>query len=549
MGFHPPIPSVAHGWYLVLAYIELIIFLCVLILVQCLRQQKLRYLAVAAILIPICFVATQDMSLVDYAYVFSPAYRLINHFKLKEIYFQYDLLMPILAAGWMKLGLNLTDFQIVPRISIYLFLAAAFIYANRVFKKPLAYLLLVSLILLKIYAIFNYDLAASIQLTPLRLDLWLVLLIIAAEKGVYSKLLGVCLGLMNIVHHSFGLFYTLSYLEVCIVLIALDYKDHVWKNTMTLRGLLKKHVILILPNTVLISPGLLCYFLLFNCSETEGTALYKTLGIGFLRVSNVSFYWYVFALLCMTFALLIQRRKQLPLNYVSSGIFLIFLVVGNSLYFFGRSHEANIINTSGSSVVALFLFFDLLNRRNTSGYFKTLQSKFKKIILSALPIFFIFIVTYFYSERITTIVNYQAGSIFLGRFSYRMSNEMFQFKNITKSQFESMIFNTDELKLITHNSQKIFVLSYMYDFYYYYYGKYIPRAHFTPYYAWPYKNELVRYLQKLLDDGFYLVIPERAVVKSNETLADWEVDGHREILSGLTYEHNFEKNGFKLVWK
>ncbi len=81
----------------------------------------------------------------------------------------------------------------------------------------------------------------------------------------------------------------------------------------------------------------------------------------------------------------------------------------------------------------------------------------------------------------------------------------------------------------------------------YYYGQYKPRGHYLPYYAWPFKTKLIIYLQKLLDKGFYLVIPEAP--NSNLVLGNWEVEGHKEVLSSLIYKKDINKDGFRVIWK
>jgi len=460
IGLNFPMPAKAHGLSLWLACTEVLILLYLLYKISCLSKLWSTVL-VMVLLAPLCFIATKPISLLDYSFIFSPAYRLIHHAKLENIYFQYDLFMPLLAAGWMKLGLDANDFQIIPRLSIYLFCIGLFVYARRYFSKPLPYVLLAALIIIKIYAIPNGDLAASIQITPLRLDLWLLLLFIVAEKGVYSKWLGCGLGGMAIIHHNFGIFYILSYLELSAALFLIDHADHVHTKSMTFIALIRKHFILTLPNLVLIGCGLLTYNFLFHSTVSEGIEIYKTLGVGFLRVSNVSFYWYVLALQCVTIGLLLQNRKNFSTNYLASGLFLLFIVTANSLYFFGRSHEWNLLNISASIVLTFFLFLDILYKTYLDSNPQSVDFRLKQRLLRAAPSVFVLVMGIVYSERIVTSTQLQITNLMQGKFQYPMSAKDIDANNLSHQQLGEKIFNIDSLKSITHGSNKVYILSYL----------------------------------------------------------------------------------------
>jgi len=118
--------------------------------------------------------------------------------------------------------------------------------------------------------------------------------------------------------------------------------------------------------------------LIFNGASIDSAYLYQQIGIGFIQISKISFYWYFLVLVSATVAILFLKRNNLSINYFNSSLLLIALSIGNSIYFFGRSHEHNIINISASLIFVLFLFFDLVLYHTE---IKTqLQSKYRKII-------------------------------------------------------------------------------------------------------------------------------------------------------------------------
>ena len=102
---------------------------------------------VCVTLVPICFIAYQHFSWTDYAYVLAPALRLSQGAGLSEIYFQYDLLVSLVAKCWMDLGIDPGKFYIAGQLSYYIFLIAAFLFARAFFSDgTLPLFLLVSLV-------------------------------------------------------------------------------------------------------------------------------------------------------------------------------------------------------------------------------------------------------------------------------------------------------------------------------------------------------------------------------------------------------------------
>lgn len=465
--------------------------------------------AVAIILFPACFFATMPMCLADYSYIFAPALRIIHHFKLSEIYFQYDLLLSLIAVLWMKLGLDLNHFQIVGQFSLYVFLLASFFFSKRLFiKNELSFYLLASMALIKIYAIMH-DPVFCFQITPLRLDWWLLLVILTYEKGLYSKWTGLSLGALIIFHRTFGIIYVLGYLETVLILLILDYIKNITR-TCALKTALKAHFKYNISNAAIIVLAFGISTLMFGAS-LESASNYQAIGIGFLKISETSFYWYIAVIICAASIYLFSLREKLPGGYFATGSFLIFLAVGNSIYFFGRSHEHNIINVAGSLVFVMFMLFDLLA-------FKYRNNTLKRMLIILLPNIFILLLLIFYSERISTV-------------------SAQKFEKIKKFQFvyprQLYPLDVQQVRELTDFCQKVYFVGEC-DFYYYYYGGYVPQGRFLPYNAWIFKKELVDFVQKLIDSGYYIVF----------------MDGNNnEVLADLKYNKIVEKGGLRAVRK
>ncbi len=482
------------------------------------RFDKISIYAVPIILIPVCFIATTPMALADYSFVFAPALRIIHHFKLSEIYFQYDLSLSLLAALWMKLDIDLNHFQILGELSVYLLLLVSFFFSKRLFlRKELSYYLLAAMVLIKIYAPID-DAVVCFQVTPLRLDWWFLLVILAYEKGLYSKWTGLALGVLTVFHRTFGIIYAIGYLETVILLLFLDFTRGI-PSACDLKTILEKHFKYNIGNVIIIFLSLGISALWFGLS-LESAATYQKIGIGFLPISKISFYWYVPVMLSAASIYLLKMRGKLPEGYFSTGVFLVFLAVGNSIYFFGRSHENNIINISGSLVFTLFMLFDLLainyNRHRENN-------ALKRISVAMLPNVFLLFLLFFYSGKIYTVTEQKLN-------------------NIKKLQFicpMPLSVDTKQIKELANANPNVYFVG-DYDFYYYYYGGYVPQGRFSPCATWVYKKDLIDFLQDLLGKGYCIVFLKENILSPKL---------YEEVFVELRYDEMKEKDGVKAIWK
>lgn len=518
IGFNPPMPNQAPGLspFALMAVVMSILWLLIKVSY---RKERLANILIIIFLLPICFIATGPISPSDYSYIFAPALRLLKHFEIKEIYFQYDLLLSFIAVIWMKMNINLNFFQIIGQLSFYVLFLASFFFSKRFFiKKQLSYYLLISLVLVKIYGLMH-DPVLCFQVTPLRLDWWILLLALSFISGIYNKLLGIVLGLLVIFHRTFGLIYTIGYFEIISVLFLLDFIDSKI-SFQSFKIKIKKHFFLCLPNIAILAFSFVASLIILGDS-LEAASAYQKIGIGFLPISAISFYWYFPILASATVVLLMKKRKSLSTNYFNSSLLLIVLSIGNSIYFFGRSHEHNIINISASLIFVLFLFFDLVLYPLTAK--GELQSKWKKVISVLLPSSFILLITFFYSAGI-------------------LNRSQIQFTNLQKHQTIYPIptdWGIKKIRDITNNSDKVYFTG-NYDFYYYYSGKYTPEGRYSPYPSWVYKGDMINFMQSLLDKGYYIVSPGQGAAE--------DPTPDKEILSELRYNRSTVQDGFKVIW-
>lgn len=457
-----------------------------------LHSSRLATVVIAIMLAPVCFIATEPISLLDYSYIFTPALRLIKGFSINDIYFQYDLLLSLLAAAWMKLGLDLNTFQILGQLAYYIAILTVFLLSKKLFcTKELSIFLVTALVLGRIYA-SPYDAAVVFQVTPLRLDLWMILLISVYYFGAYHWTAGLICGFLILFHKNFGILYASAYLQFLITLSTVDYLDNREAKPFPDRLVfcLKR---CFSPTMIILFFSITSYLVFKNEQFGGYSGYYQKIGIGFIQIATTSFYWYVPVMLSIAFTLLLRLRKQLTSDYFSTGILLLFCMIGNSVYFFGRSTENNILNISIGLLFVFFLMLDLVTRFIQTCNQTAVHALLQRYVANSMAIILIAVFLVSYAHNI-------------------LSKTDFQIRNISKMQLiypsvldlPSLQMYLSKIRHATGNSDKIYFVDSA-DFELYYYGNYSPVGYCTPFKTWIFTSELRQFLQELLNKGYYLV--------------------------------------------
>jgi hypothetical protein len=119
----------------------------------------------------------------------------------------------------------------------------------------------------------------------------------------------------------------------------------------------------------------------------------------------ISFYWWTAPLLAVAAALAFRSRQFLPEKRAQAAMFAVALAIGNSTYFFGRSHENNLINVSASLLLCFFLGVDL-------AVF-TLDSQRARMLVLAVPWCALALIAFSYPGRIYARVGDQVAAVTL----------------------------------------------------------------------------------------------------------------------------------------
>ena len=320
------------------------------------RQGRVPRL-LTAILIPICFVSTTLPSLGDLACILSPALRIEHGVALRQMYLQYDLLPSLLVAAWHALGAPPLGFWFVCAAAYYALFLGLFSIATRMFRhRWLAAPLVVSIVLVRIYAPW-VDANSTPQVTPLRLDLWPLLLAAVLAWGLRRWPTGLVLGLLFFFSRSVGILYLGGYL----LALAADFlaRRAALSERPAFGQDLRQALRELVPSMAVIALALVASRAVFGSFGSDAVALYRRLGVGMLRVGLMSFYWWLLPLTGAAGWLAFSSRATRPPRVAEAAMLAVALLVANSIYFFGRSHEHNLINTSACFLFCLFLSLDL----------------------------------------------------------------------------------------------------------------------------------------------------------------------------------------------
>ena len=507
INFYPPMAAPAQGLNSAVFTI-LILFITLGLSFLFMKERRTINIILPLLLVPICLLPSSGILFNDYNYIFTPALKLLHGCKPGNIYFQYDYLLSLLAVLWLKLGLGIQSFRILGQISYLALFAGMYFFAREYFSNELyALFLLISSIIIRIYGQI-YDPTISFQVTPLRLDLWFVLLLLAYWKGLKHWSLGLTLGILIIIHHNIGLIYAGSYLLLIFILGILEAAE----STFKIKRVIKKYFLLYSVNIYMLIFALIAYNILFTSNAPNSVASLH----GFLTIAKSSFYWYVPIMLSLIVILIIKNRKRLSERYFITALFMIILTIGNSLYFYGRSHENNLINISAGLLLCLFLLFDQLDFELK----KNKISRIGKLFIPTVAIVFTLTCAYYYSGRAIERVHSQ----------YLCLNNR-QFIETYPETYTAP--DMKPIQSMTHYSSKVIFLSET-DFQYYYYGGYVPQGKYHAY-AWVIKKDLIDFLNENLNAGYYVVIPDTEIIKFSE------------IIDGLKIMNKIDDSGYLFI--
>lgn len=285
-------------------------------------------------------------STTDYNFFIAPALKLLNGEKLGSFYLQYGLGETVLFKYMLALGLRLHHMQIIQAIIFSFWFLLYYLLALKLFReKFFVFLFLLSLVLFRFIA-SPYHPILSPQGNTMRLDLWLPLFLIVIRFKILSPITSLAFSTAYVLDNFFGLLYFFVYI-VAILTLTLLKKLH--NESIHI-----KTVILIL---VPVIASILFQYHYFGSFFSPSAKLVDDLDYWQMNISPHSMFWVgILVLALFIYIILKEKTRNLKENY----LFLLGLALVGLIYFFGRSHENNLMITSGILLVILFITFDKL---------------------------------------------------------------------------------------------------------------------------------------------------------------------------------------------
>lgn len=408
-------------------------------------------------------------SLFDYGYLIGPALKIKQGVPFKEFFMQYGLLFTMIFRFIIWLKMKVSDMQIFLAISFFLWIVFYYILSSKLIKdKTLLYLFLVFLFLTRFFAL-NIDPVSIPQALPIRSDLWVISALMILRFGFISWKTSVLFSLLFILDSTYGLFYLLDYIAFSTVFIWFN------KSSITIKKLLPVFTPIVL--------GLATQFIFFGSLFSSSIKEYTKLNLGFMPISNHSLFWIVAAMLPF-FAFFSDENGNIKKNL--NRYFLLSIIPIQLVYFFGRSHDHNLLNNSGIILLWTFLSFEKLIE---------LGIKRKTVIFTAGVVITLMGVlsTNHTLKKLNRLVNHvKTGNIF-------------EVSSVEKTAI--MLKNDKEFIKEIGPGNKTVVISTFDSFYNYYFGLQ-QLGYFTPFQTSAYLETTANFITNLLENNYKLVVFE-----------------------------------------
>ncbi len=375
-------------------------------------------------------------------------------------------------------------------LSVYALLVGLFVLVRRWFAHPgLAGPLLVAVVLVRIYAVMGDQMAVP-QVSPLRLDLWIVPVALALRFGLRHWAVAVALALLCILSRSIGLLYLGGYAlalgaDFLSARAAVARADRLpcWPEARQFSRRLTPAAL-----SVLAGLGLVTVFL--GSPLSDAMLLYRKLGCGQTKIALDSFYWWLLPLTALSAGLAFWKRGELGEKRGGASLLLVGLSISSSIYFFGRSHENNLTNLCVPFLTCLFLCLDLALLQFGP------QGRSGALLQFALSSAVVALCAWQYSARIST--KFAAQVAVLSRTD--LTKPLVAGFGLPRMYCEELAQRIPQRKVYFFTGL---------DFWYYAECGYVPHGYLLPVELSVLKAPLMAELDQLLDAGYTIALPKK----------------------------------------
>jgi hypothetical protein len=289
------------------------------------KRWKIQFLTYLVI-VTCTLISEYPFHLYNYSYVLEPAVKAISAQPLSTIVAQYDLLLSLTALPFVIAKVDLNLYKVFLQLANTGFVLWMFYELHKIVRKEIVLLCAFSYVLAKYYLNIS-DPYTTPQILFLRLELWFPLYVLVRHHGLVSKwVLGYLVSIL-LLSHTFGLLVSLAYLTFLAALCASQRTPDQFKEAG-------------IAGAVIIPAIALTNFLVSNQRLDD----YMKHQISFMKIGQDSGFWLLASVFIFCAVVVFERNKVSNKNLANSLLFFLFSF--QAAYFFGRSHENNILNIS-----------------------------------------------------------------------------------------------------------------------------------------------------------------------------------------------------------
>ena len=352
-----------------------------------------------------------------------PALGILNNVELNSLYFQYDLLIPLLIALWDKIGFEIYNFYIFLNLILFIYLIGLYkLLSFLIRNKYILILAAFTIVFLRFYLIDMKFGSVFIQYSPLRADLWLPLALAAFIYGIKSKRLFVILLIVLIFSFNMGVLYSISYFLTLFMLLLFDNKMNILRScTLWIKQNLFKFVIFLTVFSLM-------YIYVYSSGDNIGTKQFFKYSIQSNKIQKFSLIWIALLFIGLLSSNIVSRISEIKKERLSVYLFLLFLTIVNFTFCFYKNTILSFISVSTSFLILLFIYIDL-----NLKFFRFFSEKFSKSkLIKVIPIILLLFPLAFNKYGVPTIVTNQ--------YRFLTSNSAFKAKKINTdvSQIEAL---------------------------------------------------------------------------------------------------------------
>jgi len=477
-----------YNFYNLKSWLFVLFYICLFYIAIFRDDSKRRFYSYSILIFFCSILPVGFLQQYDLEFFALPALGILNKVELNSLYFQYDLLIPLLIALWDKIGFEVYNFYIFLNLILFIYLLGLYkLLSFLIRNKYILTLAAFTIVFLRFYLIDMKFGSVFIQYSPLRADLWLPLALAASIYGMKSKRLFVILMIVLIFSFNMGVLYSIPYFLTLFVLSLFEMKMNLVKG-FTLW--IKQNSIKFIIFAILFG---LMYVFVYSSGENIGTKQFLKYSIQSNKIQKFSLIWIALLLIGLLSSNIVSRISEIKKERLSVYLFLLFLTIVNFTFCFYKNTILSFISVSTSFLILIFIYTDL-----NLKFFKSFCEKFSKSkIIKVVPIILLLFPLAFNKFGVPTIVNNQ--------YRFLSSNSAFKAKKINTD-----VRQIEALKQILLGKTKVVI--YGEGSYIQYFELNIAPADYFYFTSNIYDSEGYKiFLKSKVENGYLLIFPKSKV--------------------------------------